>query len=197
MLACIYAGMSVLLTFCNQRSDAHVAVTATPDSLKITDSMVDESLLVGSPEKHAFAEFGAAKGNTVLRLRDWRKDIDMNSIGSLKDTTMRVLGDGADTHIGALLQTYTYDDIILEFYGPKNGTDHWLLKMDLTGPEWSTARGVHVGDPLEDVLILYPRASNESTGDKNLYRYTVDESTLEFVIRDNKVDRISVIYNIP
>jgi hypothetical protein len=176
---------------------ATVGVSAQDTSAINQDTIAIDNMETVSPEKHAFAEFAASRDDVVVRVRDRSEDLEMEQIGTLKDTTIRVLGEGADTHIGSSVHTYNYDGISLEFFGPRNGNGNWLQKVDITGSDWSTARGIHVGDPVSDLKTLYPKASNETTGNPNLYRYEMNESQIEFITANDKVSRIVIQYNIP
>ncbi len=167
----------------------------------IADTIQKESLGTEieyeSPEKNEFMEFSATKENVSLRIRDWWKNVDKGKLGNPVDTTMKVLNVGADTHIGASIHTFKYPDIQLDFYSPKDGTDIWLVKMEITGSEWSTARGIHVGDSLTDLTALYPKAENQTTNNPNLYRYQLEDSILEFHIDGSRISKIDISYNIP
>ncbi|MEO5905605.1 MAG: hypothetical protein ABIQ11_02690 [Saprospiraceae bacterium] len=184
----------LLITFSCKRGGDSTQVTI-PGDTAVTDS--NKQVDVIAPDKNAFAEFSALRGNEIYRVRDWRKDISLKSLGAPRDTSIEILGEGADTHMGASIHTYKYDNLILQFYGPKDGTDNWLNVIQMTGPGWTTARGIEVGDSVSDLKTLYPKASNELTGDPNLYRYEVDESTIEFTVKDEVVSKIELRYNIP
>lgn len=182
---------------CKQNDGANQEPDPRDTNALLEDTIAIDNLETESPEKHAFAEFSASKGEIMVRLRDWRKNLPMENLGTLQDTTVKVLGHGADTHIGAAIHTYTYDGMTMQFFGPKQNAENWLLQMDITGDEWSTARGIRVGDPVTDIKTLYPKADNTLTGDTSVYRYEVNESTLEFHTSNEKVSRILMRYNIP
>ncbi len=150
-----------------------------------------------SPEKNEFMEFGATKEGMSIRLRDWWKEVDQAKLGNPIDTSMELMGLGADTHVGASMHKFRYKDIQLHFYGPKDGQDIWLNKIEITGSGWSTARGIHVGDSLSDLSTLYPKAENQTTNDPNLFRYQLEDSQIEFHTRDNVISQIDINYNIP
>lgn len=150
-----------------------------------------------SPDKNAFVEFGVTNGTLVLRLRDWRKDINMRALGTPNDSLSRVLGAGSDTHEGSTVYEYKYNDLNLEFFGPKGKADAWLMGIDVKGGPWATARGIRVGDSLTDLQAMYPKATNEFSDDKTIFTYTLGESVLQFGVTAEKVTRIKLMYNIP
>lgn len=188
----------VLLNFaCSQRTEnADSSMTQDTSGTVETESLIIDTTFV-SPEKNAFMEFSVTNENTVIRLRDWQKDVPMKALGDPTDTSHQELGYGADTHVGAALHTYEFPGIRLIFFGPKDGSDVWLNKIEVTGDGWSTARGIHVGDPVRDLKGMYPKADNQTTGNPDLYRYQLDDSTIEFLTSDGKVSKIDIIYNIP
>ena len=186
--------LSIFIAACGQPA-AKVEEKAIADDIQ--KESLDQEIIYESPEKNEFMEFSASKENMSIRIRDWWKEVDKEKLGNPVDTTRKVLGAGADTHIGAAIHTFKYSDILLEFYGPKDGTDIWLTKMEITGSDWSTARGIHVGDSQADLTALYPKAENQTTNDPNLYRYQLEDSMLEFHVSDSKISKIDIIYNIP
>ncbi len=188
--------LSICIIACGQPSTkTEVQQQVTADSNR-NDSPEDD-FVYESPEKNEFMEFSATKENVSIRIRDWWRDVDKDKLGNPIDTTMKVLGAGADTHIGASIHTFKYSDILLEFYGPKDGTDIWLVKMEITGSDWSTARGIHVGDSVTDLKSLYPKAENQTSDDPNLYRYQLEDSMIEFAVAGEKISKINISYNIP
>jgi hypothetical protein len=144
-----------------------------------------------------FIEFGVSKEGTELRIRDWKRTLDLKKLGSPRDTSSYILGEGADTHRGSRIQTYNYNDIRLQFFGPPQGKDVWLLHLEVTAGDWRTARGIRVGDTEEKMKNVYPEATNEFSGDKSIYRYTVNESEIEFSVRSGIISNIKITYLIP
>jgi hypothetical protein len=150
-----------------------------------------------NPDSSIFNEFAAKKAGTELRLRDWKRTLNLDALGTPRDTSRRILGAGADTHMGSIIEDYTYSGIKLEFFGPPQGQDVWLLSMDLSGNDWETTRGVRIGDTEAILKEKYPEATNEFSGDKNIYRYSASESEIEFNLRNGKIQLIRIYYMIP
>ncbi len=169
--------------------DRNVTDTDVKDDLQ--DDMKDES-----PDKNEFAEFGLKNGSTTFKIRDWKKNMNLNALGVANDTLSRVQTLASDTHQGATVTEYKYDDIILQFFTPKGSNDAWLKAMEIKGGPWATARGIKVGDSLADLKSMYPKAINNAE-DKTLYTYNVDDSNVTFAVIADKVSRIKVEYNIP
>ncbi len=188
--------LSICVLACGQpATQTENQTVITTDTVQ--QQSVDDDTLYESPEKNEFMEFSATKENVSVRLRDWWRDVDKGKLSNPVDTTMKVLSSGAESKIGASIHTFKYDDIQLEFYGPKDGNDIWLVKMEITGNEWSTARGIHVGDSVSDLKSLYPKAENQTSGDPNIYRYQLEDSIIEFAVAGEKISKINISYNLP
>lgn len=151
-----------------------------------------------SPDVNAFAEFGTTKGDISLRLRDWKAKSNLMRLGTPLDTLSRVMTLTTDTHQGSTVEEYKYEDINLEFFKPKGSNDSWLKSVEIKGGDWATARGIRVGDSLEDVKSMYPKAvPYDDNKVLYTYHYTLGESVLLFKIDNDKVSRIKIEYNIP
>jgi hypothetical protein len=168
---------------------------ATKNKIKTAATELRDT--ISQHDRDLFKEFSVRKGATELRIRDWKQTLNLQELGTPRDTSGYVLGDGADTHRGSIIRNYVYDDIHLQFFGPPQGKDVWLVNMELTASSWSTARGIRVGDPEAKMKKAYPEATNEFSGDKNIYRYTVNESEIEFILRSGNIKSIKISYLIP
>ncbi len=162
---------------------------------KGTDADMD-TLGADSPDKNAYAEFSLSNGPAVIRIRDWKRNMNLPSLGAANDTLTRELTIGSDTHKGSTVTEYKYDDLNLEFYTPKGSADSWLMTASIKGGPWSTARGIKVGDSVSDMKAMYPSANNNDP-DKTIFVYNVDNSVLTFATAADKVTGIKVQYNIP
>lgn len=156
-----------------------------------------ENLETGSPEQNAYAEFSTSGGAIPLRLREGESAINIQALGIPNDTLTRVMTLATDKHQGATVKEYKYDDVHLQLLRPKGGTHYWLSAITITGGPWSTARGIKVGDSLQDVMNMYPKATRVNTGLTDIYRYMVDNSEIDFFITDNKVSKIEMRNNLP
>ena len=164
------------------------------DTLGTRDGTADN--MNDSPDKNAYAEFTLTNGPVVLRVRDWRRNMNLPSLGAANDTLTRELTIGSDTHQGSTVTEYKYDDLNLEFFTPKGSDDAWLMTADIKGGPWATARGIKVGDSVTDMKSMYPSAINNDP-DKTVFVYNVDDSVLTFATAGDKVTGIKVQYNIP
>lgn len=148
-----------------------------------------------SPDKNAYAEFTLKNGPAVIRIRDWKRNMNLPSLGAANDTLTRVLTIGSDTHKGSTVTEYKYDNLNLEFFTPKGSADAWLMKAEIKGGPWATARGIKVGDSVSDMKSMYPSAINNDA-DKTIFVYNVDDSVLTFGTAGDKVTGIKVEYNV-
>lgn len=167
------------------------------DTLKTEAQKEIERVETESPEKNAFAEFSTSDGNIQLRIRDMEDEIELSKLGTANNVLSRVLNLSSDTHKGATVKEYKYEDLHLQFFAPKDSDDFWLMNVTITGGPWFTARGIKAGDSLQDLKTMYPKATNEFSGNKDIYRYELDDSAIEFGITNEKVTRIELRYNIP
>ena len=161
------------------------------------DVMDDNDIDTDSPDANAFVEFGTTRGDHSLRLRDWKSKSNLMRLGTPLDTLSRVLTLATDTHQGSTVEEYKYEDINLEFFKPKGSNDSWLKSVEIKGGDWATARGIRIGDSLDDVKSMYPKAVPYDNTNLYTYHYTLGESVLLFKIENDKVSRIKIEYNIP
>lgn len=151
---------------------------------------------VDTPDENAYAEFGTTRGDNTFRLRDWRSKTNLRGLGTPNDTLSRQLTLASDTHQGSTVTEYKYDDINLLYFMPKGGNDSWLRTIEIKGGDWSTARGIKVGDSVDDLKKMYPKLAQLEDEDY-MYSYQLAESMVMFGIQDDKVSRIKIEYNIP
>jgi hypothetical protein len=174
-------------------------VTNTTNTVRDT-AHSNENLAVTNEkplDSEAFREFTLIRGGIKLRLRDWKRTIDLEKLGVPTDTSSTILGEGADTHRGSVVNDYKFKGIRIYFFGPPGGKDLWLLSMEVTGTDWKTAREIRVGDDLNRLQERYPEATNQFSGDKRIYRFTEFEAVIEFVLKEEKISMIRVRYEIP
>ena len=150
-----------------------------------------------SPDVNAFAEFGLTNGDMTFKVRDWRSKMNLRGLGTPNDTLTRVLSLTSDTHQGSTITEYKYNDVNLEFFSPKGSNDAWLKTIEIKGGPWSTARGIKVGDSVNDLKSMYPRITQSAdTKDPYMYSYSLEDSQLLFGVDADKVTRIKIMYNI-
>jgi hypothetical protein len=188
-----------LLTFACKRGDDTSRDAEIRDSVNVhhdANGMSHGDTVNTNPELNEFAEFSVTNGSISLQLRDKKSTIPMSSLGTATDTLTRKLTLTSDTHQGSTVQDYKYEDLNLEFFMPKGSSDPWLMAIELKNSNWSTARGIRVGDTVADLKSMYPKASNEFNEDKLTYIYTVDDSQLMFGTTGDKITRIKIQYNL-
>ncbi len=105
-------GLLLIAISCKRGTESAQVTIAGDTSITDTNKQVD----VIAPDKNAFAEFSALRGKEIYRVRDWHKDISLEPLGNPRDTSIEIMGEGADTHMGASVHTYTYDNLVLQFY---------------------------------------------------------------------------------
>lgn len=179
------------------KEEKRIADSLAMEEKDDADGMNDD-INTDSPDANAFVEFGTTRGDVSLRLRDWKSKSNLMRLGTPLDTLSRVLTLGSDTHQGSTVEEYKYEDINLEFFKPKGSNDSWLRAVEIKGGDWATARGIKIGDSLDDVKSMYPKVvPYDENKELYTYHYTLDESVLLFKIDNDKVSRIKIEYNIP
>ena len=101
---------------------------------------------------NSYAEFSVKRSdNTTIRLRDKKAELTVASLGPANDTLTREMTLLTDEHKGSTATEYKYDDINLIYLTPKGSNDAWLSSVEIKGGEWTTARGIKVGDTVADM----------------------------------------------
>ena len=172
-----------LLTFACKRGDNAARDAEIRDSVNVDNDgnrMGSSDTVNTDPELNEFAEFSVTNGSITIQLRDKKSTVPMRSLGTATDTLTRKLTLTSDTHQGSTVQDYKYEDLNLQYFIPQGTSDPWLMVIELKNNNWSTARGIRVGDTVADLQSMYPKASNEFNEDKLTYIYTVGDSQLMF-----------------
>ena len=170
------------------------------DSIDMADNVTVnvDTVNTTNPAQNEFAEFTVSKGNVALRPRLNESQVDFTGLGTPNDTLTRKLTLTSDTHQGATVREYKYDDVNLTFFIPEGSNDAWLMTTEIKGGPWATARGIKVGDSVADLQAMYPSITAYTDPDKVYsYNYTLDDSTILFGISGDKVSKIKIMYNIP
>ena len=194
--------LTILAMSCRKSSESKEEQQRIADSIVIADSLREvarqDSINNQSPAQNEFVEFSVTDGGTDLRIRESRDRINLAALGAPTDTLSRVLTLASDTHQGSEVTEYKYENINLEFFRPKDSNERWLKTVEIKGGPWATARGIKIGDSLEEVKSMYPKIGDWKD-DKNVYQYaySLDDAHLLFGIVNDKVSRIKIEYNIP
>ena len=89
-------------------------------------------------------------------------------------------------------KTYDYGNIIIYTY--PNGEKDIIWEIDIAGAEYSTTKGIKVGDSLEDINAAYGDTGFE-VGHTYIYNISEDEDDIEspqlcFEFNEDKISRI-------
>jgi len=194
--------LTILAMSCRKSSESKEEQQRIADSIVIADSLREvariDSINNQSHAQNEFVEFSVTDGGTNLRIRESRDRINLAALGAPTDTLSRVLTLASDTHQGSTVTEYKYENINLEFFQPKGSNERWLKTVEIKGGPWATARGIKIGDSLEEVKSMYPKIGDWKD-DTNVYQYaySLDDANLLFGIVNDKVSRIKIEYNIP
>ena len=152
-------------------------------------------------ERHDYALIANSK---AIALRAWENELNFGPVLGDPDTMYRrVLGDGADTHMGATIETRTYPGLKIEFYIPKGKDNGWVMNIQSTDRRYSSSRGARVGDGATRIKQLYSEGSVFPDGRNDPKRfawYIADESnysTLKFEITEDTVSQIDLYHELP
>lgn len=152
----------------------------------------------------SFDEFSIVLGGKSISLADWDHEIDLAAIlGNPLETTKETLGDGADTFAGTHIKKMEYEGLELTLMSPKsNGKTFWISRMDVTGNQYLTARGVKVGDSLEKLKKVYSEVQRvpDGTTDPNNGPYAYSDGNLNYIqfeVENGNINRISIYNEMP
>lgn len=154
-------------------------------------------------ESNPSSDFAIRANGKLISLKDFDNQIRLAEIlGEPISENTETLGDGADTHTGSQIKTLTYDGLQLTLFSADQD-QYWVMKMDVAGGEYATAKGVQIGDTVEEIQKLYPdiEIAKDGRTDPNNCAYEIrnDEESnyLSFEVKDGIVEHISVYHLIP
>jgi hypothetical protein len=189
-LGILIVGLFVLSS-CGKESDKVEA---------IQDSVVQPK----DPQVRGQQDYALTANAKAIALKAWENEIQLDSLlGKPDSVSNRVLGDGADTHMGATIKSIVYPGLKLEIYVPKGKDTGWVMTMNASDSRHATSRGAKVGDSASRIKQLYPDGSVFPDGRNNKKRYAwyisdgSNYSTLKFEIESETVKQIDLYYEIP
>ena len=183
----------VLLASCESKRENTGAVqdtvTRSQDTLKVIGEREDYALVADS---------------VAIPLRAWENEVQLERLlGKPLSDSSTTLGEGADTHMGAVIRTIKYEGLVLELYTPKEKQIGWIMRMRATDRKYATSRGATTGDSASSIKQLYPEGSVFPDGRNDTKRYAWfisdagNNSTLKFEIESDTVRQIDVYYEVP
>ena len=110
------------------------------------------------------------------------------------------LGPTSDTFAGSYVKKIIFSGIEFQMFSPKdNGNSFYILSMDLTGQNFSTKRGIKIGDTLEKLNETYPEIEPILDGreDSNNRGYKIEEGAynyLTFEVKEGVIINIKIYH---
>lgn len=94
----------------------------------------------------------------VLNLRDWDSNMNLGQIlGRPLKQSIRVLGEGADTHRGSVIKTLSYNGLKIELFSPRPDVQRfWILSMETSSRIYSTGNGIKAESTVKEIETAYP-----------------------------------------
>jgi hypothetical protein len=182
---------------CKNNQEETTQAPVTTDSIAKVENKADSLLL----QKN---DYSVVANGVRISLKDWETDVDLNSIlGSPRSVSNKVLGEGADTHMGATIKTMDFNGLQLELYVPKEKDSGWIMNMRLTSDRYHTERGARVGDSAQRIKTLYPEGTKFPDGRNDPHKYSwyiSDDShlyTLKLDIEQELVKEVFIYFEVP
>lgn len=189
-LGILIAGL-IVLSSCAKESDK---VEASQDSV----------VQPKDPQVTGQEDYALIADSKAIALRAWENEAQLDTLlGKPDSVSSRVLGDGADTHMGATIKSIAYPGLKLEIYVPKGKESGWVMNMSATNSQYATSRGAKVGDSVARIKQLYPEGSvfPDGRNDKQRYAWYISDEgnylTLKFEIASDTVKQIDLYYELP
>ncbi|HET6512047.1 MAG TPA: hypothetical protein VFH43_07645, partial [Candidatus Kapabacteria bacterium] len=180
----------VLLASCESKREYTGAVQDT-----VTRS---QDTLIGGVSRER-EDYALVADSVAIPLRAWENEVRLERLlGKPLSDSSTMLGEGADTHIGAVIRTIKYEGLVLELYTPKEKQIGWIMRMRATDRKYATSRGATTGESASRIKQLYPEGSVFPDGRNDTKRYAWfisdagNNSTLKFEIESDTVRQIDV-----
>ena len=185
--------MLIWLNACNANNDKNNGLTKSDSSRQAEQKGVKR-----------LYDFAVYKGDFGIPLKGWAHELQLEKkLGTPLTSSVSQLGPGADTHMGAYLKQLHYQGLKILLYAPNTPDTAWIMKMVVTGNDYTTARGLTTGMETAKIIGLYPDAKKWPDGKKDQTHtpyYISNESDqlyLRFYVSSGKVDSIEMYHDLP
>lgn len=171
---------------------------------RIFGDIVDELIEIKySVDEEVLSDFSIRAKDKHISLRGHYTNLS-EILGSPISEEVEVLGEGADTFTGSRIKKSTYDGLRIEEFSPeKEGNDNfWILSMTITNENYSTEKGLTVGDSLEKIKEIYENIETlkDSRTDPNNCSYIYADITginfIEFEVKDGVINEIKIYHQL-
>jgi hypothetical protein len=156
--------------------------------------------VTNAPMNQEDVVFFVRAGDQILHLQQWDREMDITRIfGKPVKEEVRVLGEGADTHMGSKMKTQQYPGITLVWFSPKQSINYWLQEVIVTSSKYTTTGSLKTGDKLSQLKATLPAiiCNNSKSRLECNYRGDGDEKNLYFLMRDDTIKTFRLFYMIP
>lgn len=149
------------------------------------------------------SDFGVKYGEKYVFLNQFYHSLD-DKLGIPISRETIVLGQGSDTFSGSHIRTSYYDGLTVEEFSPKGeGKDNfWIYSLYITNENYSTTKGVTIGDKLEKLKTEYPNIEvlkDGRTDEKNcayLLKDPIEPKYIIFEVKDSTIEWIKIYYEL-
>ncbi|MFZ5969061.1 MAG: hypothetical protein ACOYVK_18045 [Bacillota bacterium] len=149
-------------------------------------------------------DFSIKIGEAKVSLMDWDYEMNLEDLfGKPIQEEIQQLGTGSDTFEGSYIKKLKFPRIEFELFSPKdNGKSFFILRMEVEDPKYQTARGVKVGDSLEELRKTYPEIKPILDGreDINNRGYMIEEGAYNYItfeVQQGIIIKIKIYHEFP
>ena len=117
---------------------------------------LDESIQREDSVDEIVSDFSIKVEDKYISIREHHNNLS-SILGTPISEEIEILGEESDTFNGSLIKTLTYDGLIIEEFSPEKAgnSGFWILSMTITNENYSTEKGLTIGDKLDKIKELY------------------------------------------
>ncbi|SET96356.1 hypothetical protein [Paenibacillus sp. NFR01] len=149
--------------------------------------------------RYSEKDFSISAKNATIPLKGWDNELNLAELLGKPLSQVTETLQNADTLTGSFVRTVEYPGLTLQLFSPKqDGKAFWIMNMKLTDSSYATAKGLHAGMPLAELIKVYPELAAEGADpsadpDNRAYELS-DQETYTYARYDVKSGVIREIY---
>lgn len=164
---------------------------------------LDESIQREDSVDEIVSDFSIKVEDKYISIREHHNNLS-SILGTPISEEIEILGEESDTFNGSLIKTLTYDGLIIEEFSPEKAgnSGFWILSMTITNENYSTEKGLTIGDKLDKIKEFYGNVEILKDGrtDSNNCAYIFEDdfepNFIVFEVEDGITNEIKIYHEL-
>ncbi|CAK7005763.1 hypothetical protein KQI38_06780 [Tissierella carlieri] len=164
---------------------------------------LDKSIQREDSVDEIVSDFSIKVEDKYISIREHHNNLS-SILGTPISEEIEILGEESDTFNGSRIKTLTYDGLIIEEFSPEKAGNggFWILSMTVTNENYSTEKGLTIGDKLDRIKELYGNVEILKDGrtDSNncayIFKDDVEPNFIVFEVEDGITNEIRIYHEL-